>query len=344
MRKSIGASSIWAGVSGQELFKKAKTTATQCRQLCRNNSSCKTFFIDSGKTCKGFTGHAASNSNIILPGQTRASRGKASTGGNKLPWKWITPVEGGQDRWTQYHNAESFPADMRYGGWRSSIERKGGKGGEGGDKTNLQDSYANRSSWARRDEIKLAGVDEEFCPYHFVQGYWHTDSRYPSDRGSSAPPKPTSSEFLGSTINKFKWWDACLDGTVGYWGKHSDHLSQGNLRSSCWADKNCRSMWEHGQKHPHVDGTTKHRFVKDTNLQNFFMTRKEGRRTCFNWHVGDDAEKVVRDDRTGAFQIKSKWIDHKAGNAKKHVHGELPPKRGIWNTPLPSHMKLPEGN
>lgn len=345
MRKSIGASSIWGGVSGQTLFTKENTTATQCRELCRNNSSCNSFFIENTKRCRGLTGHADSNANIILPGKTRASSGKHTSiaGGKKLPWKWITPVEGGKDSWTQYHNAESFPVDMRYGGFRGSIERKGGKGGDGGDKTNVQDSYDSRDDWAMRKEIKLAGVDEEFCPYHFVQGYWHVDSRYPSDFGSSAPPKPTSSEFLGNSINKFKWWDACLDGAYGIHNKHGHDLSQGNLRSSCWADRNCRSMFEHVTGNL-PDGTTMHRFVKDTNLQNFYMSRKEGRRTCFQWHVGDDAAKINHNPKPGAFQIKSKWIDHKASNAKKRVHGELPPKRGIWNTNLPSHMTLPEGN
>ena len=82
-------------------------------------------------------------------------------------------------------------------------------------------------------------------------------------------------------------------------------------------------MWEHGAR---IDGTHMRRFIKDTNLQNFFMTRREGRRTCFNWHVGDDATKVTHDKRPGALQIKSKWIDHKASNAKKRVH-DVPPKK-----------------
>ena len=118
MKKSIGASSLWGEVFGQTLFDKQNTTATQCRELCRNNSSCNSFYIDHGKRCRGSTGHAASNANVILPGQSRASRGKANTGGNKLPWKWIGSCRRRQRAWTQYYNAESFPPDMRYGGWR----------------------------------------------------------------------------------------------------------------------------------------------------------------------------------------------------------------------------------
>ena len=83
------------------------------------------------KRFRGLTGHAASNANVILPGQSRASRGKARAGGINYHGMDYS-CRRRQRLWTQYHNVyDLFHQRFTYGGWRAHIGKcAGGKGGD----------------------------------------------------------------------------------------------------------------------------------------------------------------------------------------------------------------------
>lgn len=204
----------------------------------------------------------------------------------------------------------------------------------------VPDYYAN--SWSKRREILLAGVDEEFCPFHFIDSYGHTSNTYSATKGSVYPAQPGGSEPTSGNFSRTEhgaypeWTAGCV--TNRRLGDHYD---------GCWDDKNCRKFMTHVHG-AHADICTQTKFAQVANIQQYCAVRAEDRRACVKNHVGSNTT-TQNDGRTGHTLIKSIHIDATKPAGEKFIHGVLPPKAAVAPTPngmpswgvVPSKMLIP---
>lgn len=357
-RKSAGAT-LWPfkGLMGTKLSDSTVATAEACLNSCKSNESCNSFWFQDNGRC------------VRLPGFNSASskvRSKDNTTGD-LDWEYLAPVEGGGSKYSHYFNAASLPEDKRYSGGNHDDQKDFGKlegcvgqidGNNGG---NCHDSSGgsptlpagqgedgDANDWEKREEILLAGVDEEFCPFHWVHAYTHHHNIYPHTHGSNAPEVPLRSdsdaEFnritpptgFGGTLEQIELAPAraTSDPEDKYpWIKGGDkwcfHKKLGDHYDGCWDDKNCRKFMTHvGGTAP--DAATQHLWLQTPSQVQTFMTRPERRRACVDYHVGDDTETRT-DGRSGHTLIKSIHIDRSKSVDKRFIHGKLPPKATVAN-------------
>ena len=377
-RKSTGAIALWNRVAGKAIVDRTGLDAERCKALCDGNARCNSFWVDLNGRCMtlpGFTSHESTVRSSGSPLPTDPER----PGENKLDWEYFAPIEAGSHSYSQYYNGNAFPEDKRYSGGKHDGQTDFGKKegcirkidgniesgcekSSGGSPT-LPDERVSaavarqraagkadwtKNSWDKREEILLGGVDEEFCPFHFVHSYAHTSNTYPSDLGSLGPGAPLSAESNAQTMAHAsgpfsrteedaypEWTAGCV--TNRRLGDHYD---------GCWDDPNCRKFMTHVNGSA-ADTATQHRFLQTPHIQQYFMERTEHRRACVKHHVGSDTT-TSNDGRSGHSLHKSIHINNQeTDNSKKYVHGVLPPKAAVshanqtpaWG-PVPSKMLI----
>ena len=376
-RKSTGAIALWHRVAGDGILDRTNLDADKCKVLCDANTRCNSFWLDVNGRCITLPGFNSPESTVRSSGSPDPND-PTNPAAKKIDWEYFAPIEGGGHTYSQYYNGGAFPEDKRYSGGKHDGQKDFGKregcvGELDGAENSGTDSNCKKSSggsptlpkdspdandWDKRKEILLAGVDEEFCPFHWIHSYGHTSNRYAKDNGRNgagnsggwALARPNAAvsnaatnlgdpggggDFARTEKKEYNWTGSCPEGY-----RLGDHYD------GCWDDPNCRKFMTHVGG-SHTDAATQTRFLQPANDQQTFMTRPEHRRACVNHHVGSDTT-TVNDTRTGHTLIKSIHIDHQETNdSKKYIHGVLPPKAAVaannsnpsWG-PVPSKMLI----
>ena len=335
----------------------AETTgqdANTCMQKCKQNTSCNTFLIDQSGKC------------ILRPAGDLASAADHATGHGGPTLRGVIGIElsGGASAADGKTRASHYVNKAAFEGWPGAVAHIGenphmtGKPNMTGNDLNLSgvggktptvSDFTNRAgdlttaidatTWIGRENVLLAGVDEEFCPYDFFQAYNHSKSAH-AQAGSDAPSLP---ENIGmKTASLVAPSNGCHE------MKNGSLSTQGGL-NSCYSDPGCAAIWVNTSANSPWLTTPTHAPLRrtDTTSSRIFngsrnvMTSTHSRwarRMCYKHHLSTDSQVTdpAANTNPGGFLVKTRYTDTR--DSKKYI-GRAPDKP-TFATPFPVESKL----
>ena len=361
-RKSPGV--VTSRFMGTKLNSRALTVADadDCKTACDRNQSCTTFTMNRNGTCELFAGGSAG-------GATALSRhgGVPLRGIIGIELGGGASAAAGRTRATQYVTKNTFQnwdngghstgntsigANPWYTGKPKQALISIGRGmttndinqnrvnqlttnADAGDCSGSRLAYRSRGdcenwSWKGRRDVLLAGVDEEFCPYDFFQGYEHSSS-VGIQAGSDEPAVPAS---IG-TDNRGQPAKGCKEmGTQNETGNSyptNDGKSTQAGINSCYSDPACTHIfvntsdsnpWMPRETAAHLklrredEMSSRIGISASRNLES--PHSRWARRICYGHHISTYGEVVnpAANKYPGATLIKTRFKDTTDGNKK----------------------------
>lgn len=349
----------------------AQTTgqdANSCMQKCKQNNDCSTFSIDRNGLC------------VLRPGGDQSTSGTDRLhGGSTL--RGVVGIElgggasaaGGKTRASQYVSMDSFK------GWPGSTNHIGinphmtGKptvsaadltrSGSTATQTGVYaDDFTNRSgnltteadatAWVGRENVLLAGVDEEFCPYDFFQAYEHSSSAH-AQPGSDAPSRPTNIGLKSSAQGPSPAVSSqCHELAYGGYGEGPHSISTQKGLNSCYSDPGCAAVWVNTSgtnpwnpnspanilKHRREDPTSSRIGISANHGLMGSKHHRWTRRMCYKHHLSTQAHVTTpaANLHPGGFLVKTRYKDTR--DNKKYI-GRAPDKP-TFATPFPVESNL----
>lgn len=358
-RKSPGV--ITARFMGTKLNTHALTVsnAEACKVKCDQNNSCDNFTMNRNGTCELWRGgsSASEHAHDLHGGVPLRGIIGIELGGG-------TSAAAGHTRATHYVSKNTFQG-WGAGGHSTGTRAIGsspwysGKPGQnqivvgqgmkitdtidsGRNITTNQDAgacsphsgYTNRptcedTTWKGRREVLLAGVDEEFCPYDFFQGYDHSSSVH-IQPGSDAPARPAT--IATNSLGNPSASQHCHEMARGSYGNRSASKTVQNAVNSCYSDPNCTHIFVNTGGNnpwtPNNTGTHLHNRRIDHTSSRIGISADRGlmnskhhrwtRRMCYGHHISTDSHVTNASANThpGAQLIKTRFKNTREGNKK----------------------------
>jgi hypothetical protein len=229
-------------------------------------------------------------------------------------------------------------------------------GVKGGDFTNRSGNLTTEEdskTWVGRENVLLAGVDEEFCPYDFFQAYDHSSSAH-AQPGSDAPSVPTHIGLRNDSESAESGDGECWELSHGKYkyAPHPRSLTTQNGLNSCYSDPGCAAVWVNTSgKNPWDPGTPanilKHRREDPTSSRMGIAAaanvmesnhHRWTRRMCYKHHLSTQSyvTNPGANKHPGAFLVKTRYKDTR--DDKKYI-GRAPDKP-TFSSPFPVESKL----
>ena len=349
----------------------AETTgqdANSCMQKCKQNNDCTTFSIDRNGKCVLRAGGSQSTT-----GNDRKHGGSTLRGVVGIELGGGASAAGGKTRASQYVSMDTFKGWPDMGGshigshphmtgkpTQSAIDltRSGtGSNTKGVTKGNFSNRTGNLTTeddsktWVGRENVLLAGVDEEFCPYDFFQAYDHSSSAH-AQPGSDAPTVP---QDIGLTsASRAAAGNKCHE--MAYQGYHTapnaHSLTTQEGLNSCYSDPDCAAVWvntsganpwSNGQdpnilKHRREDVTSSRMGISAGRNTMESNHHRWTRRMCYKHHLSTQSHVTnpAANKHPGAFLVKTRYKDTR--DNKKYI-GRAPDKP-TFSSPFPVESKL----
>jgi len=208
--------------------------------------------------------------------------------------------------------------------------------GQWGGHPNHPPGYRNRQdcenwSWKGRRDVLLAGVDEEFCPYDFFQGYDHSKS-VGVRAGSDEPAVPASigTDNMGRPAKGCKEMGTQNDGNNSYPTNDGKSTQQGI--NSCYSSPDCAYIFvntslynpwqplltEENLAARRTDETSSRIGVSSSRNTMQSSHSRWARRICYGHHLSTygDVTNPAANEYPGATLIKTRFKDTTDGNKK----------------------------
>ena len=245
--------------------KRTATSPDACKALCVADSNCTSFRSTANTGKNRNEGGTTSSPNCEL------YRGFRSSESGDVQYKVVSEFSASPVH-THYVSNETYPETIRYsGGSLQTIEQV-----KEDNHSPTKPGYDGAEVWEDKENVYLAGVDKEFCPYRFVKGFGifndggHGGAYYGGTwadiKSSASDPfkgRDTNYTTKGGTQIANTKGDGCYGGTHHpLWGetefsqteRKANHIATTPLRVSealdaCYTEDDCHWAWFNAYGH-----------------------------------------------------------------------------------------------